>query len=77
MADARAINVWRLGGGAAGLSLGIVLIAGPMGTGFGGFLGALCVLIGLAALAGLAAANASEGTLARIPCLGPAIVERP
>ncbi|KQR01900.1 hypothetical protein ASF72_12050 [Arthrobacter sp. Leaf141] len=54
VADARAINAWRLGGGAAGLSLGLVLIAGPMGRGFGGFLGALCVLIGLAALAGLA-----------------------
>ncbi|WP_285240240.1 hypothetical protein [Pseudarthrobacter sp. MEB009] len=54
VADARAISAWRLGGGAAGLSLGLVLIAGPMGKGFGGFLGALCVLIGLAAFAGLA-----------------------
>jgi hypothetical protein len=52
-ANPKAIRAWRLGGGAAGLGIGVFLITGPMSGGIGGFLGVLFVVFGLASLAGL------------------------
>jgi hypothetical protein len=44
---------WRLGGGAALIGLGVLLLAGPAGDGIGGAVGAVCCLSGVAVLAGL------------------------
>ncbi|WP_457950042.1 hypothetical protein ACTAQI_05300 [Pseudarthrobacter sp. alpha12b] len=44
---------WRLGGGLAGIGAGVLLIGGPIGAGFGGFVGAVCCIAGFSSLAGL------------------------
>lgn len=49
----KARRAWRLGGGAAGLTLGVLLLTGSAGEGFAGFAGMLCPLFGLSSLAGL------------------------
>ena len=49
----KARRAWRLGGGAAGLTLGVLLLTGSAGDGFAGFAGMLCSIFGLSSLAGL------------------------
>lgn len=39
--------------GIAGLGLGLYLLTGPLGEGFGGFAGVLCFIFGLSALSGV------------------------
>lgn len=49
--NTKANRTWRLGAGAAMLSLGIFLTTGPISDGFAGFVGVLCCASGLASLA--------------------------
>ena len=51
--DGKANRKWRIGFGAAGLSLGLYLLTGPISDGFAGFVGLLCCIFGLSLLAGL------------------------
>jgi hypothetical protein len=51
--NTEANRAWRLGGGIAGLGLGIFLTTGPISDGVAGFAGALCCIFGLTSLAGL------------------------
>lgn len=51
--NVKARRAWRLGGGAAGLTLGVLLLTGSAGDGFAGFTGMLCSILGLSSLAGL------------------------
>lgn len=46
-------RVWRLGGGAGGLTLGVYLMTGSASDGFAGFVGLLCFIVGLSSLVGL------------------------
>ena len=46
-------RAWRLGGGAAGLGLGVFLTTGPISDGIAGFVGVIFCVGGLASLAGL------------------------
>jgi hypothetical protein len=50
---AKANYAWRLGGGVASLSLGVLLITGPISDGIAGPVGVVCSLSGLASLASL------------------------
>ena len=49
----KAKRAWRLGGGAAGLGLGVLLITGPVSDGIAGFVGVIFCVGGLSSLAGL------------------------
>lgn len=51
--SAKRIFARRLGWAAAGLGVGIALVSGPLGDGFGGMIGMLCCLFGIVLLAGL------------------------
>lgn len=49
----KADRMWRLGGGTAGVGLGIFLTTGPISDGIAGFVGVLFCVFGLVSLAGL------------------------
>ena len=51
--NTKAHRGWRLGGGMAGLGLGVFLTTGPISDGIGGFVGVIFCVGGLASLAGL------------------------